>query len=166
MQASSQDLRDRVLRALERGDGPSELATRFEVSREWVYDVQYRFEKEGLRHGLPVGGYRVSRVADKASLMRGWIKERKDLTLVELCERLAEHGVPLTPSALWDQLDTWNLRLKKNAARQRASARRRAGRAHAMARKSAGTCWQEARVYRRNRCIHHHDAPAWTRADW
>jgi transposase len=129
MQSYSQDLRDRVLRGLERGDRPTDIAARFEVSREWVYDVKNRFENEGLRHRLPVGGHRVSRVADKESLIRGWIKERKDLTLSELCERLAEHGVNLTPSALWYQLDKWNLSFKKNAARQRARARRRRQRA-------------------------------------
>ena len=138
MQSYSQDLRDRVLRALERGDRPTDIAARFEVSREWVYDVKNRFEKEGLRHQLPMCGHRISRVADKESLIRGWIKERKDLTLCELCERLAEHGVTLTASALWYQLDKWNLSFKKNPARQRARARGRGQRALRVERKSAG----------------------------
>lgn len=122
MRSYSQDLRERVLRGLERGDRPTDIAARFEVSREWVYDVKNRFEKGGGRHALPVGGRRVSRVADKESLIRGWIDEKKDLTLVELCERLAEQGVTLTPSALWYQLDKWGLSFKKNPARQRAKA--------------------------------------------
>lgn len=137
MQSYSQDLRDRVLRALERGDRPTHIAERFEVSREWVYDVKNRFEKEGLRHRLPVGGYRVSRVADKESLIRGWIKDRADLTLAEISERLTEHGVTITPSALWYQLDKWNLSFKKNAARQRAGTRRREERAHRVERNPA-----------------------------
>ncbi len=37
MQAYSQDLRERVLRALDRGERPTEMARRFEVSRVWVY---------------------------------------------------------------------------------------------------------------------------------
>ena len=61
MQSYSQDLRDRVLRALARGDRPTAIAARFEVSREWVYDVKNRFEKEGVRHRLPLGGAIVSR---------------------------------------------------------------------------------------------------------
>ena len=36
MNAYSQDLRDRVLRALERGERPTAIADRFEVSRVWV----------------------------------------------------------------------------------------------------------------------------------
>jgi hypothetical protein len=37
MEAYSQDLRDRVLRALERGERPVDIARRLEVSRIWVY---------------------------------------------------------------------------------------------------------------------------------
>lgn len=136
MQAYSQDLRDRVLRALERGDRPTDIAKRFEVSREWVYDVKTRFENDGVRHQLPRGGHRVSRVADKESLMREWIKKRADLTLAEISERLVEHGVAIKATALWHQLDKWNLRFKKNPARQRARARRREVGAGRMERKS------------------------------
>ena len=49
MQTYSQDLRDRVLRALERGDRPTEIARRFEVSRQWVYLVNDRFQSDGVR---------------------------------------------------------------------------------------------------------------------
>lgn len=150
MQSYSQDLRDRVLRALERGDRPTKIAARFEVSREWVYDVKNRWEKEGLRHCLPVGGYRVSRVAEKEALIRSWIKEQADLTLTEMSQRLTEHGVTITPSALWYQLDKWHLSFKKNPTRQRARTRRRAIEARRMERKPAHTGCAQARVYRRN----------------
>src|SRR5271157_4859557 len=42
VQAYSQDLRERVLRALDRGDRPTEIARRFEVSRIGVYQVRGR----------------------------------------------------------------------------------------------------------------------------
>jgi len=58
--------------------------------------------------------------------VRAWIKAQPELTLAQLCERLAkEHGIPLKPPALWHQLDKWQLSFKKNAARQRARTRRR-----------------------------------------
>ena len=139
MQSYSQDLRDRVLRALERGDRPTSIAERFEVSREWVYQVKDRFEHEGLRHSLPMGGHRVSRVAALESEIRGWIKARPDLTLEELCNRVAERGVVIKVPALWHQLDKWKLSLKKNAARQRARARRRSGATSRVERKPAKT---------------------------
>jgi transposase len=146
MQSYSQDLRDRVLRALERGDGPTDIAARFEVSREWVYDVKKRFETEGLRHSLRVGGHRVSCVAPLESEIRGWIQARPDLTLEELCERVAERGVYIKVPALWHQLNQWNLSFKKNAARQRARARRREEGAGAVERKSASTRRHQAGI--------------------
>ena len=139
MQPYSQDLRDRVLRALERGDGPTDIAARFEVSREWVYAVKRRFETEGLRHSLRVGGHRTSCVAPLESEIRGWITARPDLTLEELCERVAEHGVHIKVSALWHQLNRWKMSFKKNAARQRAGARRRARKTGGVERKSTRT---------------------------
>jgi len=126
MNAYSQDLRDRVLRALERGERPAVIARRFEVSRVWVYQVRHRFEDDGLRCSLPQGGHRRSRVAHLEPQLRGWIKAEPDLTLAQLCERLAEQGVEIKVSALWHQLNKWGLSFKKNSARQRARTRRRA----------------------------------------
>lgn len=127
MHAYSQDLRDRVLRAFERGDRPTDIAQRFEVSRVWVYQVVNRFKESGQRTTLQLGGYRRSRVAEMEDTLRAWLKEEPDLTLAQLCERLAEqHGVEIKVPALWHQLNKWDLSLKKNPARQRARARRRA----------------------------------------
>ena len=47
MDAYSQDLRDRVLRALERGERPTAIADRFGVSRVWVYQVRNRLTQTG-----------------------------------------------------------------------------------------------------------------------
>ena len=55
MDAYSQDLRERVLRALERGDRPTAIADRFEVSRVWVYQGQTRLKQTGQRCSLPIG---------------------------------------------------------------------------------------------------------------
>jgi transposase len=56
--------------------------------------------------------------------VRGWLKAQPDLTLAQLCERLAERGIQIKVPALWHQLNKWNLSFKKNPARQRARARR------------------------------------------
>ena len=125
MAAYSQDLRDRVLRGLERGEGATSIANRLEVSLRWVYHVKDRYEKEGERAAQKVGGYRRSRVAAMEPRIRAWIGAQVDMTLAELSERLAEHGVTIKTTALWHQLDKWNLTLKKNSARQRARTRRR-----------------------------------------
>jgi transposase len=45
VRAYSQDLRERVLGALARGERPTHIARRYEVSRLWVYQVRKRWEK-------------------------------------------------------------------------------------------------------------------------
>ena len=132
MQAYSQDLRERVLRALDRGDRPTEIARRFEVSRIWVYQVRNREQETGVRSSFQIGGHRRSRAAEMESVLRAWIEAEPDLALSELSERLAKQGVFIKPGALWHQLNKWNLTFKKNAARQRARTRGRAAGAPSM----------------------------------
>jgi transposase len=127
MEAYSQDLRERVLRALVRGDRPTEIARRFEVSRVWVYRVRDRQRETGARSSFQMGGHRRSRLADRERMLRAWIAAEPDLTLAELQQRLAKQGVATKIATLWHQLNKWKLTFKKNRARQRARARRRAG---------------------------------------
>ena len=84
MRAYSQDLRERVLSALERGERPTDIAVRLEVSRVWIYQVARRFKQSGQRGSLPMGGHRRSRVAAMESTLRAWIKAEVDVTLAEL----------------------------------------------------------------------------------
>jgi transposase len=133
MAAYSQDLRDRVLAALQRKDSPSAIAQRFVVSRSWVYQVRDRLHKHGQRTALQIGGYRRSRLEPVQPLLRGWIEEQADLTLTQMCQRLARRGVQIKVTALWQQLDKWGLSFKKNAARQRARTSGRASGASCMA---------------------------------
>lgn len=128
MRAYSQDLRDRVLRALERGDRPVDIARRFEVSRVWVYQVRGRWQQEGLRSSFRIGGHRRSRLADVEAKLRGWIETDADLTLAEIGAKLFDEcGIEIKVPALWHQLNKWGLTLKKTPARQRARASRRPG---------------------------------------
>jgi len=132
MQSYSQDLRDRVLRALARGEGPSAIARRFEVSRFYVYQVRDREQETGVRTSFPIGGHRRSRLEAAQPALRGWIAAEPGLTLAELQERLASQGIAIRIGAVWHQLNQWNLTFKKNPARQRARARGRAGSAARM----------------------------------
>ena len=58
MQSYTQDLCDRVLRALSQGEDPSAIARRFEVSRLYVYQVRARQQETGVRSSFPMGGRR------------------------------------------------------------------------------------------------------------
>jgi transposase len=147
MHAYSQDLRERVLRALERGDGVMEIAKRFEVSRFYVRRVRMRLQSQGVRTCYPMGGHRRSRIAAWEQVLRGWIAEQPDITLARLCERLAaEHDFECKPAALWHQLNKWGLTFKKNSARRRATAPRHPGLAREVEEASAPTRPAKSRV--------------------
>ncbi len=149
MRAYSQDLRDRVLGALERGERPTDIAVRFEVSRGWVHQVRKQLQSQGRRTSLPIGGHRISVLAGLETVLRAWIAEKPDLTLAEMCERLSnEHGIVIKVPALWHQLNKWGLSYKKNSARQRARTARRAGGAARLETRSAHTGHREAGVSR------------------
>ena len=132
MGAYPQEFRDRVLAALGRGEKASEIARRLEVSRYFVYQVRDRFVLEGERGIRQLGGYRRSVIEGMESVIRDWLKAEPDLTLQEMCDRLAEKGRVLKVPALWHQLNQMGLTLKKNPARQRARAARRAAGAPAV----------------------------------
>ncbi|MGB6857375.1 MAG: hypothetical protein WBE03_10880 [Terracidiphilus sp.] len=120
MQSYSQDLRDRVLRALARGERPSAIAQRFEVSRFYVYQVRDREQETGVRSSFQIGGHRRSRVEEAEPRLRRWIQAEPGLTLEQLRDRLAAQGIAIKIGALWHQLNKWDLTFKKNPARQRA----------------------------------------------
>lgn len=134
MQSYSQDLRERVLRALERGERPTDIARRFEVSREWIYKVRHRLHESGVRHSFQIGGHRVSRLEPLKDAIHEWIAENVDMTLAEIVDRLQKRGVVIKVPALWHQLNKWGLSYKKNSARQRARAGGRATRAQGVGR--------------------------------
>ena len=125
MHSYSQDLRDRVLWALARGERPSDIARRLEVGRVWVYRVRDRKQKTGLSTSFQIGGHRRSRIAALEPLLRAWLEAEPELSLQQICDRLAHQDVAVKPGALWHQLNQWKLTFKKKPARQRATARRR-----------------------------------------
>ena len=148
VQSYSQDLRDRVLWALDRGERPTAIARRLEVSRVWVYQVRGRAQKTGQRTSFQIGGHRRSRIAERESVLRAWIEQEPGLSLAELGERLAEQGIVIKIGALWHQLNKWNLTFKKNPARQRARSRGRAAGKKNLAASAAHDASRKPRLYR------------------
>ena len=137
MGSLSEDLRIRIIRARERGDDSKVVAQRYEVNIRTVQALWKRYLETGEMGARQRGGYRVSRIAALEKTLRSWIKAEVDLTLAEMCERLAAQGVEIKVPALWHQLDKWKLTLKKTPARQRARARRRSPGTRRMEGKSA-----------------------------
>src|ERR1700682_32433 len=108
MQSYSQDLRERVLRALGRGEGPSAIARRYEVSRFYVYHVRDREQETGIRTSFRIGGHRRSRLEEVETALRSWSAGAPRRTLAQLQGRVASPGGSLKIGALWHQLNKWN----------------------------------------------------------
>ncbi len=83
------------------------------VSAQFVYGVRDRLVLGNQRSSYRVGGYRESVIAEMQPMISDWIKAEPDLTLQQLCDRLAVQGRELKVPALWHQLNKWGLSLKK-----------------------------------------------------
>ena len=93
--AYSQDLRDRVLSAYERGMKTSEIARTFEVSPAWARRVKQRFMEHGERAARKVGSPGV-RKFDRDQLV-ALVEANPDATLLELRDML---GVDCSAAAI------------------------------------------------------------------
>ena len=82
----SQDLRDRVLAAYDRGEKTKTIADMFAVSRAWARRVKQRRRETGQTAARPVGSPGVIKV-DRAKLAQ-LVREDPDATLEELRDRL------------------------------------------------------------------------------
>jgi transposase len=127
MNSYSGDLRERVIKQREGGWSAQECERCFHVSKRSVERWWKRWIENGERKARQIGGGRTSRLKPHERAVRAWIAQKPDLTLEETCARLRrEKGVLLRKSALAHQLARMGLSFKKNSARRRAVASRRA----------------------------------------
>ena len=121
----SQDLRERVIAALEAGKTQAEVAAQFGIHKSTLEKWWYRWRDTGSCAALPPahGPERTLQAAER--FLRDEVKKQPDLTLVELCERVQEaKGLVASPSMMCRELQILNLALKKSRSTT-ASARRR-----------------------------------------
>lgn len=121
MRPLSQDLRERIIAARERGAGTGEVCQRFGVSRKSVERFWKQHSLTGACHPKQIGGYRRSKLEKHDRTLRRWIAKQSDLTLSELQKRCLEQlQVTIGITALWHRLEQLGLSYKKNDARRRA----------------------------------------------
>jgi len=104
----SQDLRDRVLAAYDRGVQTKQIAEMFAVSPSWARRVKQRRREHGETSPRKMGGPGPVKV-DRARLAE-LVAEQPDATLAELRDRL---GVGCSESAVCTNLKKMRLSLKK-----------------------------------------------------
>ena len=98
----SQDLRNRVIEAVERGEMSRRAAARrYEISESAAVKWLGRFEQDGSRAPVGHGGHRPSKLMPHRGFLEAARTEKPDTTLQALCDRLlAERGVEADTSMM------------------------------------------------------------------
>jgi transposase len=118
----SQDLRERVVGAVEGGLSRNQAAKRYQVAVSTVIDWVDAWRAEGRLTHRPMGGDHSSRLKDEREWLLQRIGEAADLTLEELRRELADRGKVVGYGTVWRFFAAEGISFKKNRARQRAGA--------------------------------------------
>jgi transposase len=124
----SQDLRMRVVAAVEGGASRREVAELYGLSPSVVVIWMQRWADTGSIEAKPSGGS-VSPLDEHAEFLLGLIVERPDMTLDEIVAVMSGAGIEGSRTAVWRFYERHEISFKKNFVRSRAKARRRGPRA-------------------------------------
>ncbi len=110
----SQDLRRRLVEAVNDGSSAREAARRFAVSPSAAIKLMQRVRRTGSTAPARIGGYRRPLLEEHADVLRELTQARKGITLAELQAALAERGVAVSTTAIWSTLHRLGLSHKKS----------------------------------------------------
>jgi transposase len=135
----SEDLRKRIIAAVEAGATRRAVADRFGVVASTVTKLVKHLKRTGSLAPAKQGGDRRSdRVEAHASEIVALVSATPDITLEEIAEHLEKaRGETFVVSTLWRCLDRHGLSFKKNGTRKRARASGRRRSTSSMARNAA-----------------------------
>ena len=112
----SDDLRKRLVRAVERGESAASAARRFDVSASAARRLMRRVRETGSRAPGRIGGYRRPLLDGHEALLRELTAARPGITLSELQVALRERGIVAgSLSTIWTTLRRIGLSHKKRA---------------------------------------------------
>jgi transposase len=113
--AYSQDLRERVIAAIEVGASCRTAAARFAVSVATVVNWRRRWLDTGTAAAKPMGGATNTRIkGENAAWLLGVVAAQDDLTLRAMQDRLREErGVSAAIGSIWRFLKANKITLKK-----------------------------------------------------
>ena len=118
----SEDLRIRVVRAVEGGMSRRAAAERFGISASSAVRFVKEWRESGATRAKRVGGDQRSRhIEEHHEAIMNAIEAKPDMTLVEIAKMLeSERGASFAPSSVWRFLDRHGVTFKKKRARSRA----------------------------------------------
>ena len=113
----SNDLRERVVGAVEAGESCRTVAARFGVSVSSVVKWSQRYRATGSVAPAKMGGYRPRLLAPHREFIVARLRQVPHLTLHRLKDELAEIGVVVSHNTVWEFLRREGLRFKKKRVR-------------------------------------------------
>jgi transposase len=122
----SDDLRERIVEAVEGGRSRREAAEIFGVSPSCAVKLYRRWCETGSVRPARLGAPKRCKLDPAGEWLLALVKAEPDITLGEIRARLAgERGVAASIGLIWTFFDRHDISFKKNGARQRAGARGR-----------------------------------------
>jgi transposase len=113
----SNDLRERVVGAIEAGESCRSVAARFGVAVSSAVKWSQRYRSSGSVAPAKMGGHRKHILEPHRSFIAERINQTPQLSLHRLKEELAARGVKVSHDTVWRFLRREGLRFKKNAVR-------------------------------------------------
>ena len=111
----SQDLRRRLVRAVEKGLSARAAAERFEVSASAAIKLVGRARETGSTAPARIGGYRKPLLDGHEDLLRKLTSTRKGITLAEISDELVARTIaPGSLTTIWATLKRLGLSHKKS----------------------------------------------------
>ena len=112
----SQDLRRRLVRAVDEGSSVREAAARFDVSASAAIKLVRRVRETGSTAPAKIGGYRRPLLEGHEDVLRELTGAKLGITLAELQAALLERGIqPGSLTTIWSTLRRLGLTHKKRA---------------------------------------------------
>jgi transposase len=124
----SQDLRMRVVEAVEGGASRREVAELYGISPSVVVIWMQRWEATGSIDAKQSGGS-VSPLDEHAEFLIGLTVDQSDMTLDEIVAAMSRAGIAGSRTAVWRFYERHDITYKKNVIRSRAKTRRCGSRA-------------------------------------
>ncbi len=117
----SQDLRQRIVRAVDAGSSIRKAAERFEVSPSAAIKLMQRVRQTGSTEPAKIGGYRRLLLEAHVDELRAIVAGKAGITLREIKAALAARGIEVRAlSTIADMLHRLDLSHKKSAQGRRA----------------------------------------------
>jgi transposase len=155
----SEDLRERIVGAVEAGRSRHEVARIFGVSPSCVIKLMQRYRETGAVRAAKFGGYKKPILGDHEAKVRELVAAGSEMTISELASELAALGVKVGRSSVYRFLRRLGLTFKKNSTRLRAAPARRRRSPRRLAKRPGDSRSAPAGVHRRDLGLDQHDAP-------